>query len=213
MCYFCIISTPILAFSTATLQLPGIFPHTTRISDIHFQHTLSNTQSHHSHNHPEIPTHFFNLCWNFQHKTHFSDVLFQHTILKRRRGAFTPLPICLLFLPTHSNHFLLYPFTDTPQEVFQHIHSIDGKLPHEIICLFQLRLQPPVLNPHHLILSLQTLILVFKVQHLIKVCLLPLSRIGILEVIDKFFCKLCFLNRLICTFLDKCQLPFLLPVF
>ena len=119
----------------------------------------------------------------------------------------------LNLLPTHSSHLLLYPFADTPQEAFQHIHSIDGKLSHEIICFFQFHLQTPVLGFQHLILSLQTLILVFKVQHLFKVCLLPLTGIGILEVIDKFFCKLCFLNRLVRIFLDECQLPFLLPDF
>ena len=189
------------------------FQHTSHISHIHFQHTFSIHKCHFSTTtwkFPHIYTIYVGIS-NIKHifPTHFSNILFH----KQRRGTFAPLPIYLPFLPTHSSHFLLYPFADTPQEVLQHIYSIDGKLPHEIICFFQFRFECSVLGFQHLILSLQTLILVFKVQHLFKACLLPLSRIGILEVIDKFFCKLCFLNRLICTFLDKCQLPFLLPVF
>ena len=132
-----------------------LFPHTTRISNIHFQHTFPNTLSHHFCDHPEIPTHFLNLCWNFQHKTYFSDALFHHTFSQTKKGTFAPFRL-LNLLPTHSSHFLLYPLADTLQELFQHIHSIDGKLPHEIICFFQLRLQTLVLGFQHLILSLQT---------------------------------------------------------
>lgn len=133
----------------------------------------------------------------------------QHTYYyKRRRSALALLPH---LLPTHSSHLLLYPFADTPQKVFQHIYSIDGKLPHEIICLFQLRPQTPVLSFQLLILLFQTLILVFEVQHLFKICLIPVTRVNIPEVIDKFFCKLRFLNRLIRILLDKCQLLLMLP--
>lgn len=114
-------------------------------------------------------------------------------------------PFRLLYLlSTHPCHLLLYPLTDTPQEVLQHIHSIDGKLPHEIICLLKLCPQTPVLSFQLLILSLQTLILISQVQHLFKVCLLPFTGISIPEVIDKFFCKLRLLNRLVRIFLDKC---------
>ena len=95
--------------------------------------------------------------------------------------------------------------------MFQHIHSVNCKLPHEIICLFQLRPQIPVLSFQLLIFLLQALILVFKVQHLFKVCFLPVTGISIPEVIDKFFCKLRLLNRLVRIFLDKCQLSLLLP--
>lgn len=80
---------------------------------------------------------------------------------KRRRETFAPLPICLHFLPTHPGHLLLYPFTDTPQEMFQHTHSIDGKLPHKFICFIKLLLKRPILSFQFLILSLHTLILVF----------------------------------------------------
>ena len=75
----------------------------------------------------------------------------------------------LNLLPTHPSHLLLYPLTDTPQEVFKHIHSVNSKLLHEIICFFQLRFQRPILSIQLLILLLQALILVFKVQHLFKV--------------------------------------------
>ena len=171
----------------------------------HFPHTFptyfSKLLSHRFHDHPEIPTHFLNLCWKLQHKTYFSDALFQHTFYKRRRGAFAPLPIDLL--PTHSSHLLLYPLSYTLQELFQHIHSVDGKLPHEIICFFQFCLQNSILSFKVLIFSLQTLILVFKIQHLFIVCLFSFSGIRILEVIRKFFCKLCFLNRFVSIRLDK----------
>ena len=173
---------PILAFSTATLQLSGIFPHISHISDIPFQHK-----------------HIF--------PTHFSNTLF----CKRRRGAFAPLSICLLFLPTHSSHLLLYPFTDTPQEVFQHIHSIDGKLPHEIICFFQFRFERPVLDFQFLILSLQALILVFKVQHLFKVCPLPLTGISTFKIFDEIFRKFCLLHRFVRILSDTLKLLLLLP--
>ena len=108
----------------------------------------------------------------------------------------------LNLLPTHPSHLLLYPLTDTPQEMFQHIHSVNCNPPHKIICLFQLRPQTPVLSFQLLILLLQALILVFKVQHLFKVCFLPVTGISIPEVIDKFFCKLRFLNCLIRIFFD-----------
>ena len=81
-----------------------LFPHTSLISHILFQHTLQNTLSHHSHDHPKIPTYFLNLCWNFQHKTYFSDSLFRHTFYKRRRGAFAPLLFAYSF-------YLLIPAT------------------------------------------------------------------------------------------------------
>lgn len=125
----------------------------------------------------------------------------------------SPLFHLLNFLPTHSSHLLLYPLTDAPQEVFQHIHSVDGKLPHKIICFIKLLLKRPVLSFQFLILLLQTLIFIFKVQHLFKVCLLPFTGISILKVFNEFFCKLCFLNRLIHIFLDKRQLPLLLSDF
>ena len=140
-----------------------IFQHTSHISHIHFQHTLPNTLSHQLHDHPEIPTHFLNLCRNFQHKTYFSDSLFQHTFYKRRRGAFRTPSHLLSFLPTHPSHLLLYPFANTSQEVFQHTHSINSNLPHEIIRFIKLLLKRPVLGFQYLILPLQTLILVFKV--------------------------------------------------
>jgi len=145
---FLIISAPILAFFIATLQLPGIFQHTSHLSHIQFQHTLPNTLSHRFYDHPEIPTHFLNLCWKLQHKTYFSDALFQHTFYKRRRGTFAPLPICLPILPTHSSHLLLYSFTDAPQKVFQHIHSIDGSLPGCNLILYILKF--PFLFLRHL---------------------------------------------------------------
>ena len=122
------------------------FQHTTRISHILFQHTSPIIQSPHSTTTRKFQ-HTFSIyvgISNIKHifPTHFSNIL----IYKRRRGAFAPLPVYLLFLPTHSSYLLLYPLSDTLQELFQHIHSIDGNLSHEIICFFQFRPQNPILR-------------------------------------------------------------------
>lgn len=114
-----------------------------------------------------------------------------------KKRCFRTHSVCLIFLPTHPSHLLLYPFTNTPQEVFQHIDAVDSKLLHKFICFIKLLLKRPVLGFQVLILSLQTLILVFKIQYLIKVCLLPLTGISVLKIINESFRKLCLLRSLI----------------
>lgn len=84
---------PNLAISIAKLQHPLIF-----------QHTLPNSLSRRFHDHPEIPTHFLNLCWKLQHKTYFSDALFQHAILQTKKRRFRTPSVCLIF-------YLLIPAT------------------------------------------------------------------------------------------------------
>lgn len=126
------------------------------------------------------------LCLHITHPTYISNILyqspnttistprkFQHTFLQTKKGMLSHPFRFFNLLPTHPSHLLLYPFTDTPQEVFQHIDSVDSKLLHKFICFIKLLLKCPILGFQVLILSLQTLILVFKIQHLIKVCLLP----------------------------------------
>lgn len=137
--------------------------------------------------------------------THYkSPITVQHTFLQTRKRCFrTPFRL-LYLLFTHPSHLLLHPLTDAPQEMFLHIHSIDSKLLHEIICLFQLRPQTPILSFQFLILALQALILISQVHHLFKVCLLPFTGISVPEVIDKFFCKLRLLNHFVRIFSDNC---------
>ena len=152
-CNFCIISAPILAFFIATLQLPGIFPQTIHISHIPFQHTFPSSYLTVSTTTRKFQHTFSIYVGNSNTKhifpTHFSNILFTN------EEGVPSHPFRLLnLLPTHSSHLLLYPLTDTPQEVFQHIHSVDGKLPHKIIRFIKLLLKRPVLNLQLLILSL-----------------------------------------------------------
>ena len=80
--------------------------------------------------------------------TYFSNILFTN-----EEGVLSHPFRLLNLLPTPSSHLLLYPLTDTPQEMFQYIHSIDGKLPHKIICFFNLLLKRSVLSFQFLILT------------------------------------------------------------
>ena len=63
-----------------------------------------------------------------------------------KEEVLSPLFRLLNLLPTHPSYLLLYPFTDTPQEVFQHIDSVESKLLHKFICLIKFLLKRPVLG-------------------------------------------------------------------
>lgn len=131
---------------------PLIFQHTTHISHIPFQHTFPSTLSPLFHDHPEISTHFLNLCWNFQHKTYSSDSLFQHTILQTKKECFRT--------PSRSH------FTDS-------IRSTSHPAVPIVFC--GLTINPHIITPVHLTLLIYLAILEYSLDY--KNLLMLLHRI------------------------------------